>query len=357
MRLDRHGVLRGLLAIAGLAALTVVLVAVDASLAVASLAFVMLVVLCALMGYWSGTVAVAGSFVALNYFFTDPIHSLRVTKTDDLVPLLAFGVVAVALSATVARVTELRRRAELREREAFDARLAAALGQSRAGFLSAMTHSLRTPLASIKAAVSTLRAPGARLGEREREDLLATAYEECDRLERLVTKVLELSRIRAGALEVRREPSDLADLARAAVRRLRHLASRQRVRLVVDGAVPVMSVDPTMMELVLVSLLENALRFAPAGTEVEVHATLGVDGACELRVVDRGPGIPAEHHEKVFEEFVRLGGPPDGTGAGLGLAIARAFVDAHDGTLRIEETPSGGATFVIALPVRRVATS
>jgi len=256
----------------------------------------------------------------------------------------------VASGLTVARVNALRRRAEEHEQAAFDARLVAAVNESRAAFLAAMTHNLRTPLASIKAALSTLQDPDAHLDGETRARLLHIAHDETERLERLVNKVLELSRIHAGVIEPRREPTDVGELTRGAVRRLRHLAARDRVRLSVEGGVLVVSVDPEMIELVLVSVLENALRFAPAGTEVAVVAEPADHGGCTIRVVDHGPGIPVHQRDKVFEEFARLDGPPDSGGSGLGLAIARAFVDAHGGAIRVDTTPGGGATFVIELP-------
>ena len=122
------------------------------------------------------------------------------------------------------------------------------------------------------------------------------------------------------------------------------------------GYVGVVPISPTLpIELVLVVLLENALRFAPTGTEVAVLVVPDDHGGCEIRVVDHGPGIASQHREKVFEEFVRLEGPPDSSGSGLGLAIARAFVDAHRGRIEVEATPGGGATFVVTLPDEHVS--
>jgi two-component system sensor histidine kinase KdpD len=337
------------LAALSVAVVTTVLRIVDADLTEAALVYIVVVVLTALLGYWAGAVGAMLSYLALNYWFIPKYESFTFSKPDDVVPLLAFALAAVAAGVIVARVNALRQRAEEHERAAFDARLVAAVNESRAAFLAAMTHNLRTPLASIKASVSTLEDPSAHLDDATRAQLLATAREEAERLERLVTKVLELGRIHAGAIEPRREPTDVGELTRGAVRRLRHLAARDRVRLSVVGDVVVVSVDPEMIELVLVVLLENALRFAPSGTEVAVVATPDGHGGCEIRVVDHGPGIPAQHREKVFEEFVRLDGSTD-SGAGLGLAIARALVVAHGGRIDLDGTQGGGATFVVTLP-------
>jgi two-component system sensor histidine kinase KdpD len=265
------------------------------------------------------------------------------------------------------------------EAEAREARIDAQVGRTRSGFLSAVTHNLRTPLASIKAASSTLRMTDLPLSDDDRNELLDTIHDETERLERLVTNILELSRIRAGALDVRRQPVDLRDLAYAAVRRLRPLARAHRVRLDVPIDLGDVEVDVEMMEQVFGNLLENALRFAPPGSEILVSARCapapdldgpgvdgpgvdgpgvdgpGVDGpGVEVRVADHGPGVPEAERTRIFEEFARVDARPDATGTGLGLAIVHALVTAHGGQVWCEETPGGGATFVFVLPARRV---
>jgi two-component system sensor histidine kinase KdpD len=237
------------------------------------------------------------------------------------------------------------------DREAGRARVDAASQQSRAAFLSAMTHSLRTPLASIKASVSTLLAHRDLEGS-TRDELLTTAKSETERLERLVTKVLHLSRIRSGAFVVLREPVDLAEPVRTALRSVRGLTADRAVRLVDHTAgAGVVALDPTLVEVAVACLVENALRYAPEG---DIVVTTEVqDRACVIAVADHGPGIPICERDHVFEEFVRGEGVHDATGAGIGLTIARAFAEAHGGRLGLEETPGGGATFVIQLPLEQ----
>ncbi len=228
------------------------------------------------------------------------------------------------------------------ESEARGARIDAQVGRTRSGFLSAVTHNLRTPLASIKAASSTLRAPDLDLSPDDRTELLDTIYDETERLERLVTNILELSRIRAGGLEVRRQPVDLSDLAQAAIRRLRPLARAHRVRLEIPASQGDVEVDVQMMEQVFGNLLENALRFAPPGSEILVSCCPGrAPGEVEVRVADHGPGVPEAERERIFEEFVRVDARPDASGTGLGLAIVHALVTAHGGRVWCEE--DGGA--------------
>jgi two-component system sensor histidine kinase KdpD len=239
------------------------------------------------------------------------------------------------------------------DREASEARIDAASQQGRAAFLSAMTHNLRTPLASIKASVSTLLAHDD-LEPATRDELLTTAQSQTQRLERLVTKVLHLSRIRSGALVVQREPVDLAELVRTALRSVQGLTAERSIRVVDETAgISIVSLDATLVEVALSCLIENALRYAPDDREIVVSTAVH-DGACRIAVIDHGPGIPVAERKHVFAEFVRGEGVRDATGAGIGLTIARALVRGHGGDITIEDTPGGGATFVITLPIGTV---
>jgi two-component system, OmpR family, sensor histidine kinase KdpD len=251
------------------------------------------------------------------------------------------------VAGLAAGVDRLRLQEQVRE-----VQLAAEVGRQRAGFLSAVSHNLRTPLTAVKAAAGTLLSSWSRIEPEERRELLETISDEAERLERLVRNTLELSRIRAGALEVEPEDVDIADLVQHAVRRLRPIARAHRVRLDVDDDLPPVSLDVTMAEQILLNLLENALRFAPPGSEILVGAHVAADGEeIELRVADHGPGVPAEARERIFEEFQSVDTRPDRAGTGLGLAIVRALVVAHGGAVHYEDTPGGGATFVCTFPL------
>jgi K+-sensing histidine kinase KdpD len=346
---DRAGS-RVALALFVVGASTGLLLLADADATVAISTYFVVVVLGALCGRAAGIAGLVGSYLAFNYWFIPPHASLLLDSADYVAPLIAFALAAAACGIVVTRLNTMRRKAEAHERAAYDAELTAAINENRAAFLSAMTHNLRTPLASIKAAADTLQSPSASIDDAGRARLVATVHDEADRLERLVTKVLELSRVHAGVLEPHAEPTDIAELARGAVHRLRHLGLRHDITLAVDGDVLVVDVDPAMLELVLVSLLENALRFAPPTSSITVHAAPLAQG-CEIRVADHGPGVAPGDRDRIFEEFVRLDGP----GSGLGLAIARAFTEAQHGTLTYEATPGGGATFVVTLAAAPVA--
>jgi len=328
---------------------TATLVAVGVDLAIAVLALLLAVALASVLGFTPGIAAAIVAFGALGYYFTPPLHSFAVDSVDDLVALFTFVAVSAAVAALVARLNDLRRRAELAAR--------AELDRSRAEFLTAVTHDLRTPLATIKGAITALMAPASRPEHSERRELLDAAYEETSRLEVLVTKVLELTRIRALALEPEPVAVGAADVTRAAVDRLRESARGRDIVLDIGDELPELWVDPVMMEHVIVNLLENALRYEPPGRGVEVRAG-NRQSEVEILVVDHGPGIPASARARVFDEFVQLENRSgNGGGAGLGLAIVRGLVEANHGRVWCEETPGGGATFGVALPADRAAVA
>jgi K+-sensing histidine kinase KdpD len=319
----------------------------DADLAVAAAAFLVVVVLTALLGAWPGAVGLVGSAIVFSYEFVPPRGSFELQQSDAFAPLAAFVIAGVACGAVVTRVNTLRRLAEQREHQVFEARLAAAVQDTRAGFLSAMTHNLRTPLAAIKSAASTLGSRGQVLTPEARDTLVEMIHDEAERLERLVTKVLQQSRVQAGAIMPDSEPTDVAELIGSAVRSLRPVAADRDLRLRSDDVI--VDLDPELFEVVLVSLLENALRFAPAGTAVEIHCTAEGPG-CRIEVVDHGPGVTADARDAIFDPFYR----GDNHGSGLGLAIARSFVEAQRGSLTVQPTPGGGATFVVQMPGRAI---
>jgi two-component system sensor histidine kinase KdpD len=234
-----------------------------------------------------------------------------------------------------------------------DAQVDAAIEQGRASFLSAMTHNLRTPLATIKTALSGLRS-GGDLSGRAATDLLDTAYSESDRLERLVSKVLALSRIRSGALVAHPESVDLAEATQVAVQRLRLLAADREILLDAPAGLPLVTADPALLDVVLVNILENALRYAPDGA-IEVRGR-HVGSQVHIEVVDHGPGVSASDRERMFEEFVRIDPSAETPGTGIGLSIAQGFVEAQNGRIEIEDTEGGGTTVVIALPIEGVPT-
>jgi two-component system sensor histidine kinase KdpD len=231
--------------------------------------------------------------------------------------------------------------------EAEAAKPIAAADRMRTALLAAVSHDLRTPLASAKAAVTSLRSPDVHWDAADTAELLATADESLDRLTRLVGNLLDMSRLQAGALSLFPRPSGLDEIVALA---LDDLGPAGRDIIVeIPDTLPAVRVDPAILERVVVNLAENALRYAPAGKPPLLAAsTLG--DRVELRVVDRGPGIPETNREQMFVPFQRLGDTDNTTGVGLGLALSRGLTEAMGGTLTAEDTPGGGLTMTVNLP-------
>jgi two-component system sensor histidine kinase KdpD len=227
------------------------------------------------------------------------------------------------------------------------ARPIAEADRMRTALLTAVSHDLRTPLASAKAAVTSLRSPDVNWTAEDREELLATADESLDKLTRLVGNLLEMSRLQAGALSVFSRPTALDEVVAGA---LDHLGPGSRDVIVdIPDSLPEVMADPAILERVIVNLTGNALRYSPAGKPPLLAASVLGDRV-ELRVVDRGPGIPAGDRDRVFVPFQRLGDTDNTSGVGLGLALSRGLTEVMGGTLDPDETPGGGLTMIISLP-------
>jgi two-component system sensor histidine kinase KdpD len=217
----------------------------------------------------------------------------------------------------------------------------------RVALLAAVGHDLRSPLASAKAAVTSLRSSDIEWSAKDHAELLLTADESLDRLVRLVENLLDMSRLQAGALSVVRRPVALDEVVPLALDDLG--AAGLHIVVDVPDDLPVVLADPGLLERVIANLVGNAVRYSPPGSEpLLTGSSLGE--RVELRVIDRGPGIPSPYLERVFVPFQRLGDTDNTTGVGLGLALSRGLTEAMGGTLTPEETPGGGLTMVVSLP-------
>jgi two-component system sensor histidine kinase KdpD len=227
------------------------------------------------------------------------------------------------------------------------ARPIAEADRMRTALLAAVSHDLRTPLAAAKAAITSLRATDVQWAAEDHDELLATADESLDRLAHLVDNLLDMSRLQAGALAVFPRPVDLAEIVARSLDDLGPAAAAVVVAIAED--LPEVAVDPGILERVIANLTANALRYSPAGAPPALRGS-ALLGRVELRVIDRGPGIPAADWTRMFVPFQRLGDTDNTTGVGLGLALSRGLTEAMGGTLEPEETPGGGLTMTLSLP-------
>ncbi|HVE86170.1 MAG TPA: DUF4118 domain-containing protein [Myxococcales bacterium] len=301
-----------------------------------------IVVVATRFGRGPSLLACALSVPAFDFFFVPPFHTFVVADERLLLTFATMFVVGLLIS-------ELTSRVRRHEQQARSAELRARTEEMRSSLLSAVSHDLRTPLAAITGAASTLRDARADMDAAQRADLADTICEEAERLERLVANLLEMTRLEAGALEVKREWVPLEELVGSALTRLEALLEGRPIRTPLPPELPLISVDPVLLEQVFYNLLENAAKHTPAGSPVEISARVAGDQLV-VEVSDEGPGLPAGAESLVFEKFFR-GTPRDVRGAGLGLAICRGIVHAHGGTITAQTRPGGGATFRISLPL------
>jgi two-component system sensor histidine kinase KdpD len=254
---------------------------------------------------------------------------------DDLGLLQAFtGQLALALE-----------RRQLRAEAAVAAGLAE-VNDLRTALLAAVSHDLRTPLSSIKAAVTSLLQQDVDWTPQATRELLATIDEEADRLNTLVGNLLDMGRLQTGALQLVMREVGLEEVVPAAIKGLGERGNA--VDVGVDETLPRVHADAALLERAIANIVDNALTWSPTDRAVRVEAG-SIARRVDLRVVDRGPGIPPDQRERVFQPFQRLGDQSNNGGTGLGLAVARGFVVAMGGEITVEDTPGGGLTVVVSL--------
>lgn len=281
------------------------------------------------------------SVLAYDFFFVTPNFTFAVADERHLLTFATLFIVGISISALAetARSSTLKAQTE----------------EMRSSLLSAVSHDLRTPLAAITGAATTLKEQAATLAPETRDELVDAICVEAERLERLVGNLLDMSRLQSGVLEVKREWVPLEEVVGAALGFVETALGARPVRTTLPAELPLVPVDPVLLEQVFRDLLDNVAKYTPAGTPVEISAR-ALEGAVEVVVEDAGPGLAAGTEEKVFEKFYR--GAHSGTqGAGLGLAICKGIVEAHGGTLRAGAGARGGARFTLTLPLVGVAPS
>lgn len=339
----RRQLFGALVAVVGLAGLTVGLIPLRDDLAVESVLLLYLLVVvatAAIGGVWPASAGAVAALGLVNWFFTPPFHTLTIAEGEHVLALIVFLIVAivVALYGTVADRNASESAAVRAEAAALDR-----ANELRTALLSAVSHDLRTPLASIKASVSSLRSDDIEWSDQETAEFLAAIEDDTDRLNQVVGNLLDMSRLQTGVLELSRRAVALDEIVAHAVDNLGVHAARVTVEVPED--LPLALVDPGLLERAIANIVTNALHWSPPHQPVHICAGMRAPDL-ELRIVDHGQGIPRDARERIFQPFQRLG-DRGGGGVGLGLAIASGFVEAMEGELLVEDTPGGGTTFRI----------
>jgi two-component system sensor histidine kinase KdpD len=273
--------------------------------------------------------------VTAFYYFILPVHdSWALEDYSYLIPLVVMSAVALVISTLTSKTREQA--------------VAVAEERLRNALLNAVSHDIKTPLASIYGAATTLLEEQKRLAEAERTELLQSIAEQAERLNRIVTNLLEMTRLESG-FEVRRDWQPLEEIVGAALNRLKNPLGDRPVVVHIPADLPLICVDDVLMEEVFTNILENAVKYTPQAAPIEITAErTGADITVLIR--DHGPGFTPGDEERVFEKFYR--GKTNGeSGVGLGLAICRAVINGHGGAISARNSEAGGAVIRIELPI------
>lgn len=290
------------------------------------------------------------SVLAFDFFFVPPRLTFSVAEKEYLVTFLGFFVVGVIISTLVAKVREQSQERERLSREAEKARILQAQENLERALLNSISHDLRTPLVSIKGALSALKDNGDRLDAEARRELLETANDEAERLNRFVGNLLDMTRLEAGAMRPKIEPSDVQELIGCALSAMESRLGERSVSVRLPPGLTVVPLDMVLMTQVLMNLLDNANKYAPAASAIEIAASL--DGPwLTLSVADRGQGVPDAELSHIFDKFYRVKVPERAGGTGLGLPICKGMVEAHGGTIAAKNREHGGLVVEIRLPL------
>ena len=346
-----------------------------------ALAFLLVVLFVAL--FWGSRPALLASVLGMfcfNFFFLPPLHTLTIAHGENWVALIVFFTTALAVGQLSARAKKRAEEAESRKREveslyaqlqvAFERESEAeAIKRSerlKSALLDAVTHDLRTPLTAIKASITTLideargqtaESQPVQLDAESRFDMLEVIDQESDRLNRFITDLIDLARIEAGELRLRRRWGAVDEIISTALARAKSLTTNHHVKIAAEKELPVVRVDANAVSEVVYTLIDNAAKYSPPGSSIVIYARRGPDGMVTMAVEDEGTGIDRDMRDRVFDKFFRATRDGDvathqPAGTGMGLAIAKGIVEAHEGKIWIESGRNGkGTRVVFTLPI------
>jgi K+-sensing histidine kinase KdpD len=371
-----------LAAAVSVAGLTIVLKLLGGHINATTVSLVLLLNVLIIATRWGSPPALAASLLAMlcfNFFFLPPFGAFTIAAPDNWVAVVVFLITAVTAGQLSARAKRRAEEAEVGRREierlyaelrdAFErASHTEALRQSeklKSALLDAVTHDLRTPLTSIKASITTLldEVRGRENGEQRdaldaesKLEMMEVIDEESDRLNRFIGGLIELARIEAGELQLRRRWGAVDEIVSTALLRAEPVTREHQIEVSIEKELPVVRVDERAVSEVVYTLVDNAAKYSPPGSTIRIAARRAGDELIEMAVEDRGAGIPADLRERVFDKFFRATRDGDVTtpapaGTGMGLAIARGIIEAHDGKIWIESGRAGGTRAVFTLPV------
>lgn len=379
---ERNGI-RYALAVIGIAAVTAILAPFHSHINSTTVALALLLVVLFVATLWGSRPALLASVAGVlcfNYFFLPPVGTFSIADPENWAALTAFFITAITVGQLSARAKQRAEEAETGKREierlyqelqlAFEqASYAKAIQQSeklKSALLDAVTHDLRTPLTSIKASITTLlddldgKANGEQtiaLDAESRREMFEVINEESDRLNRFIGGLIELARIEAGEMHLRRRWGAIDEIIAAALERAEPLTQHHHIEVEMESDLPIVSVDPRAVSEVVYTLVDNAAKYSLPDTIIRITAQRARNEMLQISVEDEGKGIPPDLRERVFDKFFRAIRDGDisthqPSGTGMGLAIAKGIVEAHGGRIWIEDRAQGrGTRIVFTLPI------
>jgi two-component system sensor histidine kinase KdpD len=300
--------------------------------------FYLLAVVIAAIRWGQGPAIVTSilSVLTFDFFLVPPYLTLSVADLQYIFTFIAFLVVGVVISTLASKTRE---QVIQRQKEKLQTAL-----------LNSISHDLRTPLSSVTGSLSALLDDDAGLDDATRKELLETAFTESDRLNQLVGNLLDMTRMEAGALQINRKACELRDVLGVTLEQLKENISARNIRIDIPKDFPEISVDFLFMMKVFFNIIDNALKYSPVDTPIDIKATAFKDKV-RIEVKDRGIGIPQGDLKRVFEKFYRVERPQQIRGTGLGLSICKGIIEAHGGEITAENNPDRGTTFIITIPL------
>ncbi len=276
------------------------------------------------------------SVISFDFFLVPPYLTLGIADLQYIFTFVAFLIVGVVISTLTSKTREqlIQRQTE----------------KLQSALLNSISHDLRTPLSSVTGSLSALLDNDAGLDDATRKELIETAFAESDRLNRLVSNLLDMTRMEAGALKISRKACELRDVLGVTLEQLKEKIGARNIRIDIPKEFPEVSIDFFFMMKVFFNLIDNALKYSSTDTPIDIKATALKDKV-RIEIKDQGIGIPKEDLKRIFEKFYRVARPQQIMGTGLGLSICKGIIEAHGGEIAAQNNPDKGATFIITIPL------
>jgi two-component system sensor histidine kinase KdpD len=290
-------------------------------------------------GYGVSIVASVFSALLFDFYFTTPVFSFWIANIEDLIALI----IMISVGTITSQLLNQAKNAHIAKAKAEDEAL-------RNSLLSAISHDLRTPLTRIIGVATTLMESYDHISKAEIQEFSHVIFDESQRMSELMNKILDMAKLSTGQISIHREWNTLEEILGSALKRLEKELVRRPVNTHLSENLPLIWVDSVLFEQVIVNLIENAIKYTPSSSPIDIEADFSIQ-YLTISISDYGIGIPQSLEHKIFDKFFRLEHETEQNGVGLGLSLCRSIMELHAGTIQVKQVPHKGAVFVINLPM------